>query len=41
MVTVVGYSREPAASNISMLVRFVCGYTGENKVLQLNILFEK
>jgi len=41
MVTAVGYSREPAASNISMLVRFISGYTGQNKVLHLNILFEK
>jgi hypothetical protein len=41
MVTAVGYSREPTASNISMLVRFVSGYTGQNKVLQLNILFDK
>jgi hypothetical protein len=41
VVTAVGHSREPAASNISMLVRFVTGCTEQNKVLHLNILFEK
>jgi len=41
VVTAVGYSREPATSSISLLVRFVNGYNDQNKALTIIYLRNK